>query len=56
MPRNYFPDDDPSREPLVTWRSYAHLLLVNWQNYHVYQATPYDLGHPPATDTPFTRE
>jgi homoserine O-succinyltransferase len=43
-PVNYFPDDDPSREPLSTWRSHAHLLYSNWLNYYVYQATPYDLN------------
>jgi homoserine O-succinyltransferase/O-acetyltransferase len=56
VPRNYFPDDDPRREPLVTWRSHAHLLYANWLNYYVYQATPYDLGQLPATDTPLQRE
>jgi homoserine O-succinyltransferase len=43
IPRNYFPDDDPSREPLVRWRGHANLLYSNWLNYYVYQQTPYDL-------------
>lgn len=41
VPRNYFPDDDPSREPENRWRSHAHLLFGNWLN-EVYQSTPYD--------------
>ena len=44
VPKNYFPDDDPSREPRVNWRSCAHLLYANWLNYCVYQTTPYELG------------
>jgi homoserine O-succinyltransferase len=43
IPINYFPDDDPSRTPVVRWRSHAAMLFVNWLNYHVYQCTPYDL-------------
>ena len=43
-PENYFPDDDPSKPPLVTWRSHANLLFANWLNYYVYQETPYDLN------------
>ena len=43
IPKNYFPDDDPTREPLVTWRSHANLLYSNWLNYFVYQTTPYDI-------------
>ena len=44
LPRHYFPDDDPGREPIVRWRSCAHLLYGNWLNYCVYQTTPYDIG------------
>ena len=44
IPKNYFPDDDPEREPLVTWRSHANLLYSNWLNYFVYQTTPYDIN------------
>ncbi|MDA3958821.1 homoserine O-succinyltransferase [Oceanispirochaeta sp.] len=43
IPRNYFPEDDPSKEPRVSWRSHANLLFSNWLNYYVYQVTPYDL-------------
>lgn len=44
VPANYFPGDDPSKAPVMTWRSHAHLLYANWLNYCVYQETPYDLG------------
>ncbi len=43
VPANYFPDDDPAREPRCTWRSQAQLLYTNWLNYYVYQTTPYDI-------------
>ena len=43
VPQNYYPDDDPTREPVVKWRSVAHLLFANWLNYYVYQETPYEL-------------
>ena len=43
VPVNYFPNDDPSREPLNTWNSQAQLLYTNWLNYYVYQTTPYDI-------------
>ncbi|TQR18540.1 homoserine O-acetyltransferase MetA [Psychrobacillus soli] len=42
VPVNYFPNDDPSEEPLNTWRSHTHLLFSNWLNYYVYQETPYE--------------
>lgn len=43
IPENYYPGDDPSREPVVRWRSCANLLYSNWLNYFVYQTTPYDI-------------
>ena len=43
MPKNYFPNDDDTKEPLSTWRSHANLLYTNWLNYFVYQSTPYDI-------------
>ncbi len=43
VPVNYFPDNDPKKEPLVTWRSHSTLLFTNWLNYYVYQTTPFDL-------------
>lgn len=43
IPQNYFPDDDPTREPLVRWRGHSNLLFANWLNYFVYQETPYEL-------------
>ena len=43
VPRNYFPDGDPSREPPMIWRGHASLLYSNWLNYCVYQETPYSL-------------
>ena len=44
IPENYFRDNDPSQEPIVTWRSHGSLLFSNWLNYCVYQLTPYDLN------------
>ena len=43
VPENYFPGDDPEKEPLVTWRGHANLIYTNWLNYFVYQSTPYDI-------------
>ena len=43
IPKNYFPNDDDTQSPLVTWRGHAHLLFSNWLNYFVYQSTPYDI-------------
>lgn len=45
VPKNYFPDDDPSRPPVSTWKAHANLLFSNWLNYYVYQETPYELGN-----------
>ena len=45
IPYHYYPDDDPTKEPVVTWRSAGQLLFSNWLNYYVYQTTPYDIGN-----------
>jgi homoserine O-succinyltransferase/O-acetyltransferase len=42
VPRNYYPDDMPSKTPVVLWRAHANLFFSNWLNY-VYQETPYNL-------------
>lgn len=44
IPQNYFPDDDPDKEPKNRWRSHAFLLFGNWIN-QVYQTTPYDVAN-----------
>lgn len=44
LPKHYFPDDDPTKEPKNMWRGHAHLLFSNWLNYFVYQSTPYDIN------------
>ena len=43
VPKNYFPDDDDTKPPMVRWRGHANLLYSNWLNYIVYQTTPYDV-------------
>ncbi len=48
VPQNYFPDDDPEKQPIFTWRAHANLLYRNWLNW-VYQMTPYDLAQVPNT-------
>ena len=47
IPKNYYPGDDDTRSPRVTWRSCANLLYSNWLNYFVYQTTPFDLSEIP---------
>ena len=51
VPRNYYPGDDPTRQPQVRWRGHAHLLFSNWLNYYVYQTTPYDMRRIPGGGT-----
>lgn len=43
IPKNYFPDDDPTQKPRLQWRSHSNNLYSNWLNYYVYQITPYEL-------------
>jgi len=41
VPKNYYPNNDPSKKPLNRWRSHAHLLYGNWIN-EIYQSTPFE--------------
>ena len=43
LPVNYYRDNNPDNDPLVTWRAHANLLYSNWINYYVYQETPYNI-------------
>ena len=47
IPKNYFPNDNPKKAPIVSWRAHANLLFSNWLNYFVYQTTPYDISKVP---------
>ena len=44
VPKNYYPGDDDTKPPMITWRAHATLLFTNWLNYFVYQTTPYDIN------------
>lgn len=44
IPRNYFPNDDPTLDPVVNWRGHGNLFFINWLNYYVYQMTPFILN------------
>ena len=42
VPRHYFPGDDPTKPPVVRWRSAGQLIYTNWLTYDVDQPTPDD--------------
>jgi homoserine O-succinyltransferase len=44
IPRHYFPDDDPAKQPVMKWRAHSTLIYTNWLNYFVYQTTPFDIS------------
>ncbi|MEM9469610.1 MAG: homoserine O-succinyltransferase [Pseudomonadota bacterium] len=46
LPHNYFPNNDPSQIPEITWRSHRYILFSNWINM-IYQGTPFDLSQLP---------
>ncbi len=52
MPKNYYPDNDDTKKPIVSWRSSANLQYSNWLNYFVYQTTPYDITTISAEEKP----
>lgn len=43
LPCNYFPGNDPARQPRNLWRGHAHLLFGNWVN-EMYQTTPFEMA------------
>ena len=42
IPVNYYPNNDPSKKPILSWRSCSNCIYTNWLNL-VYQETPFDL-------------
>lgn len=42
LPKNYYPEDDCTKRPLLRWRGASNAMYSNWINYYVYQSTPYD--------------
>lgn len=44
IPENYFPNDDTTLEPAMSWRGSAHIVFANWLNYCVYQNTPFNIN------------
>ena len=43
MPKNYYINDKTGELPPIRWRAHESLLISNWLNYCVYQATPFDI-------------
>jgi homoserine O-succinyltransferase len=43
LPVDYFPNDDPDRDPVNQWKGHAYLLFANWLG-QIYQTTPYDIN------------
>ncbi len=46
LPKNYFPDDDPTQPPPNSWRAHGSLLFNNWI-YDLYQSTSFELADIP---------
>ena len=44
IPKNYFPQDDITKRPIMRWRGSAHIVFTNWLNYCVYQNTPFNIN------------
>ena len=42
IPVNYYPNNDPTKTPIKSWRCHANTLFFNYLNYYVYQRTPYE--------------
>ncbi len=44
IPKHYYPDDDPTKPPVLCWRAHSTLIYTNWLNFFVYQTTPFDIS------------
>ena len=42
IPENYFPNNNSSQIPILSWRANAIIFFQNWIN-EVYQKTPYNI-------------
>ena len=42
-PAHYYRNGEIGKLPRLSWRAHESLLISNWLNYCVYQATPYDI-------------
>ena len=42
IPVNYYPENNPEKTPVLSWRSGSNCIYSNWLNF-VYQETPYNL-------------
>ncbi|PPI87897.1 homoserine O-succinyltransferase [Candidatus Pantoea edessiphila] len=42
VPYNYYPENDPTLLPTISWKSHGNLLFSNWLNYYVYQKIPFN--------------
>ncbi|MEE1114411.1 MAG: homoserine O-succinyltransferase [Eubacterium sp.] len=57
LPLNYYPNDDPTERPELTWRAMSAAFYSNWINYYIYQVTPFDMyGAPDFTKAAEKRE
>ncbi|MDR2559384.1 MAG: homoserine O-succinyltransferase [Oscillospiraceae bacterium] len=43
LPYNYFPDNDPNKEPANSWFAHGSLMYSNWLNFCVYQKITFDI-------------
>ena len=56
VPVNYYPDNDPEKKPILSWRSGSNCIYSNWLNF-VYQETPYVLEDlRPVSEDSYLRE
>ena len=56
IPVNYYPENNPEKTPVLSWRSGSNCIYSNWLNF-VYQETPYNLEElRPVSEDSYLRE